>query len=367
MNTVINETQPYLLTDVQRQDYIESRTVPVVSPQLARLEDVLLQMQTWDKFKLDVNSSLDGISFDPQTADILIDGHVDIFQQPIPVLQTGHALAQVCERLKINGVPTAKELKGYPPHLRATVLNYFLNEVREKSSKNDWMVRLFQPDAAPPAARAVLTSRYKSVLNSDLMEIMVNLLREGEQQIPEWNVKHVVSSFTPDRMSMRVIVTEREVEGDGLWGIGFHVWHEELGGSSIRVKPLVLRNACSNSNTLKSEQYRYTHTKYTPAALKTFFTEAIGECINMSDSILDQAVEKQAQQVPSLADRFLKISKRYKFSDTAQVVGMSNFAGKTDGNELDIVNAITWAAHQSGQNETERERMEDIAGALLMA
>ena len=160
------------------------------------------------------------------------------------------ALSQIGQRAGIDSRTMQRLQQGYP-----TQFDSVINAIWQKEPKNT-MVRTFMDSDTGGIARAVLSDKFKTFDNTNLLQSAIPQLMESEAQ---WKV--VNADVTDKRLYLRlksdVITGEGANKGD-LMASGIGLSNSEVGAGSVQVYQMYWTLACLNGMQTEN-RHRQSH------------------------------------------------------------------------------------------------------------
>ena len=160
------------------------------------------------------------------------------------------ALSQIVQRAGIDSRTMQRLQQGYP-----TQFDSVINAIWQKEPKNT-MIRTFMDTNTHGIARAVLSDKFKTFDNTNLLNSAIPQLMESEAQ---WKV--VNADVTDKRLYLRlkseVITGEGANKGD-LMASGIGLSNSEVGAGSVQVYQMYWTLACLNGMQTEN-RHRQSH------------------------------------------------------------------------------------------------------------
>ena len=160
------------------------------------------------------------------------------------------ALSQIGQRAGIDSRTMQRLQQGYPSQFDSVI-----NAIWQKEPKNT-MVRTFMDSDTGGIARAVLSDKFKTFDNTNLLQSAIPQLMESEAQ---WKV--VNADVTDKRLYLRlksdVITGEGANKGD-LMASGIGLSNSEVGAGSVQVYQMYWTLACLNGMQTEN-RHRQSH------------------------------------------------------------------------------------------------------------
>ena len=160
------------------------------------------------------------------------------------------ALSQIGQRAGIDSRTMQRLQQGYP-----TQFDSVINAIWQKEPKNT-MIRTFMDSNTHGIARAVLSDKFKTFDNTNLLNSAIPQLMESEAQ---WKV--VNADVTDKRLYLRlkseVITGEGANKGD-LMASGIGLSNSEVGAGSVQVYQMYWTLACLNGMQTEN-RHRQSH------------------------------------------------------------------------------------------------------------
>ena len=172
-------------------------------------------------------------------------------KEPTMFLTTNEvALSQIGQRAGIDSRTMQRLQQGYP-----TQFDSVINAIWQKEPKNT-MIRTFKDSETHGIARAVLSDKFKTFDNTNLINASLPQLIESEAQ---WKV--VNADVTDKRLYLRlkseVITGEGANKGD-LMASGIGLSNSEVGAGSVQVYQMYWTLACLNGMQTEN-RHRQSH------------------------------------------------------------------------------------------------------------
>ena len=172
-------------------------------------------------------------------------------KEPTMLLTTNEvALSQIGQRAGIDSRTMQRLQQGYP-----TQFDSVINAIWQKEPKNT-MIRTFMDSNTHGIARAVLSDKFKTFDNTNLLNSAIPQLMESEAQ---WKV--VNADVTDKRLYLRlkseVITGEGANRGD-LMASGIGLSNSEVGAGSVQVYQMYWTLACLNGMQTEN-RHRQSH------------------------------------------------------------------------------------------------------------
>ena len=172
-------------------------------------------------------------------------------KEPTMFLTTNEvALSQIGQRAGIDSRTMQRLQQGYP-----TQFDSVINAIWQKEPKNT-MIRTFMDTDTHGIARAVLSDKFKTFDNTNLLNSAIPQLMESEAQ---WKV--VNADVTDKRLYLRlkseVITGEGANKGD-LMASGIGLSNSEVGAGSVQVYQMYWTLACLNGMQTEN-RHRQSH------------------------------------------------------------------------------------------------------------
>lgn len=277
-----------------------------------------------------------------------------------------HAFDQIGERLSpSHGAPVARYVKAWDADMQALLLNkHIAKYTGTPSNPRTWMVRMFQGEA-----RAVLSQGYATINNHNLFTEFEHLTHG--QDLPELQVGPQ-SYVGPD--SMRFDTVWRNVnppEGaEGGYGVGISFTNNYIGSGKFTAACLLWRGLCRNSIrvNLNESTVSMVHRGHSAEHLAVASIQAfISSMIEQSGEVIEAMVkaENQVINVPDWSALFdAALPGATKLTDKERDFALIGTEGRNTVGGL--INAFTFAAHQTGVSDARALELENAAGVLLM-
>ena len=283
---------------------------------------------------------------------------------PLPL--NDHALAQMCERL---GVPARwVQSDNCPDELAKTVLDWkFKNGEMQK-----WLVRSHENGEI--TGRAVMSDQYTPYDHFDFATAVASAVKEG-------GIKADV--FRPeigDTMRAYILIREMQFDagdprdGGGLFP-GIYISNSEIGTGKARVNGGLYQSVCDNGMILGWQQKESTeliHRWDAKAHMAVKINEAIASGLKMAEQAAIRFLDAQALTLDlTKLDKIVEgWAKKYGVLSGSRdsILGWNKAMRDTSAepSAFEFVSVIT-AHAQNIESTDQRERMEAMAGGLLMA
>jgi len=261
--------------------------------------------------------------------------------------------------------------KQYPKYFSA-IMNDLLGKYAKKERNSGLLVRTYEKQI-----RAVFTSMYGIVNNTDMLTALHEILAESAAGLPE--TKLMRSEITPDDMLVQVVWKnvmgqnpEANRPGDGFnlgegntYGVGVAIRNGETGKNGIKVSPMIWRHSCLNSIIIKDEnELNLRHVGNQDARISTVKV-GIMQNLPIAQKSLDVIFKAERERLPNLADVINGFAAEYKWSPEVKDAVMLGTEGQTT--KMGVVNGISYAAHAATDGNTDlMVDMSTLAGHLLM-
>jgi len=276
------------------------------------------------------------------------------------------ALQQLCQRMgapvKLNSLnyPTVQALLKDPDTCEGTsqALTALIGKYR-----NVLYIRTYEDKV-----RAVLTSQYTEVSNTQLMQQTVKTLTKfGE----EWGTPIDGVNFPlpyrayqdEDELYLYVRIRSANSDREG-YGIGFMVRNSEVGRSALRIMPFVQRTSCENSFVFDQEGAYYAIHRGTGRYLMGEFIVAAGNALKLTTMGLNSMLAAEKVEIPDMDAEIAKLSKEFKWS--TEVVAAVGRGTEGKSTLFGLANGVTYAAHQAFPNDAEKRLELELLGGKLV-
>lgn len=287
----------------------------------------------------------------------------DVTPQPF----SDWALQQLCQRLggpvRLTSLnfPTVEALmkdadtrEGISDSLTA-LMNKYRNTLYVRSYEN--------------RVRAVLTSQYAEVSNTELMIQTAKALEVFAQQTGitidtvNFPVPHR-STMDEDELYLYVAVRSNlSPDGEG-YSTGFAVRNSEVGRSALRIMPFVQRTSCENSFVFDSGQAYYAVHRGTGRHLLGEFIVAAGNALKLSYVNLNSLLDAREIEIPAMEEEIAKLAKEYKWS--TEIVGAIGLGTEGSDTLFGLAGGITYAAHTIYPDDPEKRFELELLGGKLI-
>lgn len=170
-----------------------------------------------------------------------------------------------------------------------------------------------------------------------------------------------------DYFSLPIIVSGRDTP-DGYYAAGISIINGQSGGSSVRVNPFVMRTSCTNSIRYQhDEAMRFVHRFASSATIAIGLVDAMAEAFELSEQIVNRAVEGYAQTLPrtDFQDVVTNFCQKFNFEPLTVISGAEGSYTVTG-----LSNLITAAARdlriKHPDQDMKAQELEHIGGRVLM-
>lgn len=294
---------------------------------------------------------------------------------PVPLSE--HALGQFLARVSPQyfGQGTNKTMRtddwrvmsqSFPKPF-AMVMNELLDKYAQRSGRETsaLLVRTFKKEA-----RAIFTSMYGAVNNTDMLNALKTIIEPSLEQMPD--IRSVRSEVTADDLHVQIVfrnITAKEAgydEGNakGTYGTGISVRNNEIGKGGIKVSSMIWRSSCTNSITVHNESAIDMRHVGSPQALLTMLKAGMIQILKIVPKYANMFFEAEYQALPELSSIVAGMSKEYGWSEPFKdavligTEGVSTLAG--------LINGVSFAAHSATETIMERADASELAGRLLV-
>lgn len=280
---------------------------------------------------------------------------------------TGHALSQVCSKLDM---PT-RYFRRVPPHLGLSHFNHWVGK-----DDRTWFLRdIRDPDGGDGGermVRAALSHLYAPIDNLRILQVVDKALNASglvEYQLvrPYLTQDKVCMTMTfPTLDSLthnnRIDIPDGE---RGNYGFGFRVSNSEIGDGSLHLSPFVQRNSCTNSINWIQGGFTQNHygSKASAAFTAAAVAEHVGQALMLAPDIVNNIVEAEADEIPSIAAVLDKICEQHRLPKAIRDTALMGTEGKS--NRMAVVNGLSFAAHKLPLKQEDKMNLENLAGATL--
>ncbi len=253
------------------------------------------------------------------------------------------ATTQMCQRLD---VPVAY-YRRLPGEMKAMVANYDLSRQNGQGfllrGKGEWI-------------RAFLSDRYVVYNNSQISEVVQELLKEADVEIKTF-------VFEETHMFLKIISNEIVDDASGLKA-GVMVGNSEVGMGSISVEPFVFRKVCTNDLIVTQEKsFRHAHIHFTPLELNRRMAEGISSAFHVASTTLDTFLATRMEPIPDPVAMIKKLAEERKLSQKFMDEVVSHYQAEPESSRFGVINAFTSAAQTLAP--LQRIEVERFAGTLV--
>lgn len=259
-----------------------------------------------------------------------------------------HALGQICDKL---GPPPRDYMRKCPAWLTAENLNHWC-----EGSDKEWMVR-----TAGDNVRAVVSGLYAPVENTWILETLDEFLGGQAREV-------VNSQVTRDGLWARVLFGMKEIDIPGFnqpdaYASGIYFANSEIGLSSVKILPFVMRTSCTNSTIWFESEYGVVERhigRNRRRTLRAMIKDRLGVILGASNELLDKIVEAEIEEIPDpipLIDKFLA---DHGYTDVRDHV----LQGMVNDTRAGIHHGLTFAANFI-EDPYRQERLQMAAGSFL--
>lgn len=339
-----------------------------VVEKVEKLEEMLATSRGFDAEKHDHHGPVTAFAFDEEARLCVptsgLFGKLKVGTPPQSL--THHAFGQLCGLLgkvafgKGSTKPLpASYLEVIPADLRAMVLNRHMTDYPDQGRI---MARCYQD-----TCRAFVSDRYARIDNTELLTMLQKVLQDKGRGSP---VKFIRSFVTPDAVTVKMTVKDTRLDGDtsgGGYGIGVYIGNDEIGGTSLKVRPLLQRTSCTNSIIINREISTFeTRHVGSPAAILTQFASALVQALGMGEEVLEKFAEAKYTELPDFTQVLRNLATAHSWSEDLKFA----VAAGTENQPTvqGVVNGLSFAAHHAeGLSDDSRLELEQLAGDYLFA
>lgn len=235
-------------------------------------------------------------------------------------------------------------------------------------------------------ARAVLSDKYATLNNTDLLDTVLGALEAQAEAMPELHV--VRSSVSPDEMAVRIVFRNDDKDGGqgqdfryygedrtpdtrggngGNYGLGVAIINDEIGRGAVKVLPLIWRHSCRNSIMDAANTDAVVNLRHmgNATALRLQVNTAILTALTFSSNLLETVYQAEIEQLPSIASVLRGIAKQHGLSQKVTDLAMVGTEGQHT--RMGVVNGLTYAAHRGELSFADELELELLGGAVLRA
>ena len=224
--------------------------------------------------------------------------------------------------------------------------------------------------------RAILSDKYKTIDNLNILTCTMKKLLEYREVGPKFQKCQI----GPTRMYLKIMLEglNGEVTPDDKYHYGLLVTNSEVGASSLKVEPYMLRQVCSNGmirqTVLKKIHLGSVNTDIvaSPATrllqdrtLYSEFEDAIDTVLATGhfQDWLDSLKATKEVEILEPTDAVANLANKYNITEQDQKLIQDYFFKEEDTTQHGMIQGITRAA-QELENTDEAVRWEGIAGDL---
>lgn len=319
-----------------------------------RFQHILESIENDDRNKEDFTHSLSRVRMN-QEGKVLLPGSDRFYNL------SDYAMTQAFTRL---GIPAkyGKKLYEERPDLVADQFNHWVNSddrgvfVRTRQTVDGGMIRAF------------LSDKYAALDNRDMADALVRVIRH----IPDTEVVnfHLGERRTHIRLSFPELTSDFGVTVGGqrdIVRVGIDIDNSEVGNSSLRVIPMVLRLVCTNGMrawVTDGDVFEQRHIHLTRQELYGRMSRAIVQSISSGDEVLEIMRDSRAIPVEDPMKTIETLAKKQTYSQDLTDRLKTNFTIEPENNLYGVVNALTRTARDT-ENIEQRIEIEDFAGQLI--
>lgn len=292
-------------------------------------------------------------------------------QEVGPFDLSDNALWQLCNRLgsgtfgKGNNKSLPHEAIGlwlkdeaYAPHVAG-----LLNDHIERTDKKHF-VRTYEN-----TARAVLSGRYATVQNTDLLEKVdeaITLL--GQQAGKDVTPQIFRSTVTPDNLYLRFRFLSAEVMPGGEntpYGFGALITNDEIGRGRVKVLPGLWRGSCDNTGYFEDGDMAINMRHVGDQQLiAQNIALVIAHSIKLGGEYLNMLMASKKIELPNIFSIISNMAESEGWS--VEMTDTVRLGTEGQNNLYGLFNGITYAAHTyHADNQDAMTGMEIKAGNLL--
>ncbi|HMN10968.1 MAG TPA: hypothetical protein PKD55_01435 [Bellilinea sp.] len=274
-----------------------------------------------------------------------------------PLESTRWAFGQLASKLgpTVYGKGSTKTLPtdylmAVDPDLMATNMNRHLSQ-----SEQTYMVRAYGNQA-----RAIVDSKFPTISNTEILEIVDKILEEERINFPDINI--IRPYVSADDLNFKIIVRNVSTQ-TGDYGHGVYVGNGEIGNRRLRVWEAIQRHSCTNSIVRGTDGVSIDQVHRGSAShLRILLKSTLVQALRASGELLDQMLKADEEEIPSFTDVIAGLTKEYGWTDEvhdAILVG-------TEGRETrgGLIAGVSYAAHRT-QEGNDMVDLEILAGKLL--
>lgn len=271
-----------------------------------------------------------------------------------------HALSQLCARVPLadGGALPAGYLARCPSPLAAENLNHWLSRLNGADQRV--LVRTLNGvSRKTPEVRAVLSDRYATVDNLQLLQALRDLAPEHGLRVQGW-------SLDAQQLTLRLVADgDHPVSLKDPLRVGVQVSNSEVGLGRISVTALIHRLVCTNGLVVKVADLGGIHRRHIGRAgedLAETIQAALPRVLEQADQAIRRFTRLREIPAPEPLQEFLK--KTAREADLPEA-SLAHLTAVLEGETLyDVVNAVTQVAQRYPL--AERVRLEThIAGQFL--
>jgi len=277
------------------------------------------------------------------------------------------------------GIPSKyyDRMRESAPALAAANVNHWL-----RHTKKTVLVRTIDGKA-----RALLSNRYRSIDNYDVMEAALPVLLNESKKLG--NIEVVSSDVTEKKLYIKVVSKrlQYEVKKGDIVQAGIAISNSEVGLGSVRVEPFLLRLICENGAVIEDSAVRKFHIGRVSAELeaaeevfrdetraqddKTFIMKlqdvvraafAEENFARLKGMTIDATTRKISAPIQDVVE---EIADRWSLSEKHRNSFMQNLIEGHDTTQWGFANAITAIANRADSYE-EATELEKIGGTLML-
>ena len=215
--------------------------------------------------------------------------------------------------------------------------------------------------------RGFLSEKYTTLDNKDVIESLDEVLNGFDNT--ELVHSYIDDKRTNIRMTFPALTADFGKASNGasdILKVGIDIDNSEVGASSLRVVPMVLRLVCTNgmrSWQRDGEAFSQRHIHLTSDELFGRMSDAISHAVQAGDGVIKSLNESRRMKVRSPFDAIKKLAEEATYSGDFMDKVQQSYSIEPDPSLYGVVNAFTRAS-QSLNNER-RVEVEQFAGGLL--
>lgn len=266
----------------------------------------------------------------------------------------------------------AKMQSDFPQHF-APIMNELLDRYSDRKLQRQFRNRdagalLFRTYKSN--VRAVASSGYAALNNTELLKMVVDILKPELAAMPD--IRRVRSHVSPDDMTLQIgfrSITKQEAgmesEDKAPYRTGFVLTNDEVGRGSMRLASAIWRGPCTNSIVIDNAgAINLKHFGSVPAMMTMIKSHMI-QMLKLSGQHIEALFQAEYDKLPDMASVLAGMAKEYKWSQSFR--DAVNVGTEGQHNRAGVINGISYAAHAATESNEDYLKAASLAGAILVS